>query len=98
MKEPEKLALVFSNLKTKTVVIGKSLYIWADEVIPGYMLFKKNPEYKSCLEITVVKIGDKISNELESDLIKKNSKEVYPLLSVPSGVFRFDVQFTVVPK
>ena len=46
----------------------------------------------------VMKIGDKISTELESDFIKKDQKSVYPLLTIPSGHLRFDMEFNVVPK
>ena len=94
MKDPKKLALAFSNQPIQVLPIEESLYIYFPKPEQGHIYFRVNPDYKSCLQIAVKKVGDKISTELESDLIKKGEKAIYPFLSTPNGLFRFDIELT----
>lgn len=83
-------------MQIESIVIEKALYISFRNPQQGYILFKKNPQFKSCLKLAVSRVGSNIADELESDLIKKGDKAVYPFLAFPAGLFRFDMEFTCI--
>lgn len=92
IEDPKKLALPFSTVDMEPVIVDQTLYIQISKPEHGFIYFRKGQDYKACLGITVKSIGDKISTEFESDLIKAGEKVAYPILSFPNNLFRFDME------
>ena len=71
VEDPWNLVVPFSTSNMEMATIDNSLVLSFTNVSDnGFVLLKKNPEYKECLEISVKNVEEKITKGLQSDLIK----------------------------